>query len=70
MILTTMTDITWTNCADKRPPINSIVIIRSEVTGVIKKLNGAQLKFLHKSNSNRTTSWTPYTPEKWKELNK
>ena len=32
--------ITWTNCADAMPPINSIVLIRSEVTGMIKKLNG------------------------------
>lgn len=62
--------ITWTNCADAMPPINSIVLIRSEVTGVIKKSNGAQLRFLHTSNSNRTISWAPYTEEKWKELNK
>lgn len=46
--------ITWTNCADAMPPINSIVLIRSEVTGMIKKLNGVLIGALRYLNC---TSW-------------
>ena len=64
-----MTEITWTNCAEKMPPYdaNYLIIFREVASGLFDKNNGAhmnlaRMKYLY--------DWTPYTPEKWKELNK
>ena len=61
--------ITWTNCAEKMPPddANYLIIFREVASGLFDKNNGAhmnlaRMKYLY--------DWTPYTPEKWKELNK
>lgn len=66
-------EITWTNCADEMPPSAMQVITDNE--GYYNIITG---KTLHDTASFREIEqktmshlyWTPYTPEKWEELNK
>lgn len=61
-----MQEITWTNCADKMPPDDDSYLIIKLVGGIdlTQVIRGSQMPKLGNWN------WTPYTPEKWKELNK
>lgn len=64
---------TWANCADVMPPAAAKVIVGEE--GYYNITTGKQLHDLasYREIEQRTMShleWTPYTPEKWKELNK
>jgi hypothetical protein len=62
-------EITWTNCADEMPPYNRRYIILK-----LERSNKTFLKLLvsDELRGMDTTCWhwTPYTPEKWEELNK
>ncbi len=64
--------ITWTNCADAMPPDDDTKVIVMDIptqgTGTV---TGHELKDLQDYwGDNAETQWTPYTPEKWKEINK
>lgn len=65
-----MTEITWTNCAEKMPPDDSGTVIYNPIGTVIlfhvEVVNGSfvQLMELHPMR------WTEFTKEKWEELNK
>ena len=67
--------ITWTNCADKRPPYDPI-IIKDMRSSAIYRTHGEGFLLCQRERSYGFTGslkdyeWTPYTPEKWKELNK
>lgn len=61
-----MTQIHWTKCSERMPPDGMRVIIQAY---------GEYMKFAWDEKVLNTvatcnTSWTPYTVEKWKELNK
>jgi len=64
-----MTKITWTNCADAMPPDDELVIVRTW-TGHFIKLTKYALEPSVNLYGAENYKWTPYTPEKWKELNK
>ena len=64
-----MTEITWTNCAEKMPP-DDLDIIIDTWTGHKFKSVGWILKHEVNAFGLANFKWTPYTPEKWKELNK
>ena len=59
-----MIEITWTNCADEMPPDGMRVIILA--FGEYMKMTWCGE--LSRVASNKT-EWTPYTDEKWEELN-
>lgn len=62
-----MQEITWTNCADAMPPDEGLFIICGVKFQYINMLTGRDI---HNLLNFRAFKWTPYTPEKWKELNK
>lgn len=68
MLWETQMKITWTNCDDAMPPdTNEHFIIRLlAFPKVIQSIDGNQAQDLNRYS----WEWTPYTPEKWKELNK
>lgn len=63
------TKITRTNCSDEMPPDDEDIIIDTWTEHKFKSV-GWILK--HEANffGLDNFKWTPYTPEKWKELNK
>jgi len=66
-------EITWTNCADEMPPDDDTYVIAivgdSKPDSVAGSLVRSEyLKWHHWSMV--SVIWTPYTPEKWKGLNK
>ena len=61
--------ITWTNCADAMPPDDVLVIVKSW-TGNIFKLTRYALNSSVALYGAENYKWTPYTLEKWEELNK
>jgi len=63
-----MTEITWTNCADEMPPKIPMLII-CKWPEALNYVSIQTTEFLWQC-LNPHTKWTPYTPEKWKELNK
>jgi hypothetical protein len=66
--------ITWTNCADEMPPDDETTIICTYGGGMIDKMHAmifhAAVNLSRKMNGETYIGWTPYTEEKWKELNK
>jgi len=64
--------ITWTNCADKMPPYNSDVVIHKfTYSSVVHKDAGEFLSDKTLQYGTREyKEWTPYSKEKWEELNK
>ena len=67
-----MTEITWTNCADKMPPDGWARIIFRDSNSAKPIVLYAHSVYDFKNNNTLKPSaeWTPHTPEKWKELNK
>ena len=61
-----MTEITWTNCAEKMPPDDIGTVIMNDINGCL--LFKALRPILPKELSDKLR-WTPYTPEKWDHLN-
>ena len=59
-------EIIWTNCADEMPP-DGCVICRSYVSNGAIKYHKVLGELFNLTTEN--WQWTPYTPEKWKELN-
>jgi len=64
-------EITWTNCADAMPPGEQVIARVGEDGEKSYSVNGSLVaneynkwKRFNKVN----IYWTPYTPEKWKEL--
>jgi len=62
--------ITWTNCSHAMPPNNSLeIIIQYSLSGHKECIRGKDLHVLKAIWDTCTdVYWTPYTPEKWKEL--
>ncbi|NBQ67535.1 MAG: hypothetical protein EBU46_01370 [Nitrosomonadaceae bacterium] len=66
-----MTEITWINCADEMPPDDEThVIMRLSNPVVIQVAKGNQINHIYSKIIPNMWEWTPYTDEKWKELNK
>lgn len=62
-----MTEITWISCAEQMPPDDIRVIL----VPVNFPITTTGLKYYLQGGSRfRDYEWTPYTPEKWEELNK
>lgn len=63
--------VTWTNCADEMPPdgYKIDIIVRSIATKE-PKIISTRVAHLLMPSGNSMAEWTPYTPEKWKELHK
>lgn len=57
--------ITWTNCADQMPLDDEDIIVSA--CGYFTIHEGLDLKYWLSVDH---VKWTPYTPEKWKELDK
>jgi len=67
-----MPEITWTNCADEMPPETQKTIFRrvdKDKFFFTKNVVDAN-SLIHYLNDIKLIQWTPYTEEKWKELNK
>lgn len=66
-----MQQIIWTNCADAMPSegYKIDVIVRSLATKESKVIS-TRVAHLLMPAGNSGAEWTPYTPEKWKELSK
>ena len=61
-------EIIWANCADEMPPDDDMTVITKDMaTGLLSTCAGHHLQYWKRDEE---TAWTPYTPEKWKELNK
>jgi len=74
MLWETQMKITWTNCADAMPPDDAKIIINVNGnydinTGYNMRYNMRYLICVQGWAFMRYIEWTPYTPEKWKELN-
>ena len=64
-----MTEITWTNCAEKMPPDDRTRIIVKVYDGHIID-HGSWFKKYERTLIKDLAKWTSYTSEKWKWLNK
>lgn len=64
-----MTEITWTNCAEQMPPEDKTRVIIKVYDGYIID-HGEWFRRYKSTLIAESASWTLYTPEKWKELNK
>jgi len=64
-----MTEITWKNCADEMPPDDYNKIITKHQDKIFEQMGITLHQVVNKFGSS-DLSWTPYTPEKWEELNK
>lgn len=62
-------EITWTNCADEMPPDGHPVILKYGDKAPQLRLNGRLPYDEYLIVKNRICYWTPYTDEKWKEIN-
>lgn len=63
-----MPEITWTNCFLRMPRKWDKVIIKGGMGGKTKLLGFDLIKVEREKRA--SIEWTPYTDEKWKELNK
>lgn len=72
------TEITWTNCAERMPPKTTTIIVKSSTDkafiSIGYELHAHKLAYCRSYGTNDMFNsyeykWTPYTPEKWKELN-
>ena len=61
--------IKWTSCADAMPPYDVSEIIL-KCYGVLTHTNGITAHRVWLNPYAGYTTWTPYTPEIWEELNK
>lgn len=61
--------ITWTNCAEQMPPDDRCESIIKLPGGYYKSINRDIWNEKHLYGTG-LIFWTPYTPEKWNELNK
>ena len=64
--------ITWTKCSERMPP-NDTVIAKVGYDDTLFRVSGILVKQEYnrwKNFSDIPVFWTPYTPEKWKELQK
>lgn len=61
--------ITWINCAERIPPDDEVVIVKSW-TGRILKITKYALSSSTSIYGEENYNWTPYTEEAWSELNK
>lgn len=64
-----MQEITWTNCAEELPPSTPDWIIVSDGYGT-HICDGMAVNHDYGICIDVEAKWAPYTPEKWKELNK
>lgn len=63
--------ITWTNCTAAMPPDDATEVIIKTEQGHMYVDTGNWLHYLLSISSDTCDlAWTPYTAEKWKELNK
>lgn len=67
MLRETQMKITWINCADAMPPDDGNLVIVKDLDGLVCK--EGYIVNAWKDRFDETAKWTPYTPEKWKELN-
>lgn len=67
-----MTQIQWTKCSERMPPDDTVIAkvgyddTPSRVSGILVKQEYNRWK----NFSDIPVFWTPYTPEKWKELDR
>jgi len=59
--------ITWTNCADRMPPDDKLIIVKSH--GKVKIMREFIFRVCAKYNPT-SYEWCPYTEEAWSELTK
>lgn len=74
-----MQQITWTNCADAMPPLTTRIIVKSSTDKAFisighemheRKLTDCKVYGTNDMFNSYEYKWTPFTLEKWKELNK
>ena len=70
-----MTEITWTNCAEQMPPNTMKFELIYKSNNEIKSGFGATFNVIADihprwGSVKHIFYWTPYTSEKWEELNK